>query len=179
MTTLHGVLVVCSDVHHIYVKAASNFIPLIHLRGPSYSIGPSSGILSCRSFSVTSLCRILPRWVQLFLFVGLKISSHDGNHCSLITLPHELLVTCVFLWYWKTSHRFIWLVDELSKLQYGLELCHFTQVLLQPGLQDGKWPFLSELTRESNFNTLPDGWRIIRGTQPKGKMSCLESRCYD
>jgi hypothetical protein len=35
------------------------------------------------------------------------------------------------------------------------------------------------LARESNYDTLPNGWRITQGMQPKGNMSCLESRCYD
>jgi hypothetical protein len=35
----------------------------------------------------------------------------------------------------------LWLVDELPKLQSCLDLCRFAEVLLQPGLQDGKHPF--------------------------------------
>jgi hypothetical protein len=71
------------------------------------------------------------------------------------------------------------LVDELPRLQSYLELCQFAQVLLQPRLQDGKCHLLSELAQESDYDALPDGWRITHGTQLKGKMSCLESHCYD
>jgi hypothetical protein len=36
-----------------------------------------------------------------------------------------------------------------------------------------------ELAQESDYDTRPNRWRITRGTQPKGKISCLESCCYD
>jgi hypothetical protein len=61
----------------------------------------------------------------------------------------------------KTNHRFIfdWLI-ELSKLQSYLEMYWFAQALLQPGLQVGKCHFVLELTRELNYDSLPNGWCI-------------------
>jgi hypothetical protein len=137
---------------------------------------PSSGMLSCYSFLMTPLYQILPWWVHCCLFMGLKTSSLDGARYSLIELPHDLLAPCnscllVVLENQPPVH--IWLVDELSKLQSCLELCWFGQVLLPLGLQYGNSPFLLELAWESNHDTLPNGWCITHGTQPKWNMSGL------
>jgi hypothetical protein len=173
----HGVMFIISPwrLHQIS-------FPFIHLGCPWCSLGPSSGIISCCSFSVIPLRWILPQWIHPRLLVGMKISSLDGTHCSFIKFPRDLLSSCnscllVLLENQLPVH--FWLVDELSKLQSCLELCRFIQALLQLGLQDGKHPFLLELARESNYGTLPNGWRITQATQPKGKMSYLKSHCYD
>jgi hypothetical protein len=39
--------------------------------------------------------------------------------------------------------------------------------------------FPLELARESDYDTRSNEWRSTQGTQPKGKMPCLRSRCYD
>jgi hypothetical protein len=119
--------------------------------------------------------QFLTRSAHPFLFMGLKTSSHDRTRCRLVKFLHDLLSPCnlcllVLLENRPPVHFF--LVDELSRLQTCLELCWFTQALLQPWLQDGK-------CRKSNYGTLPNGWCITQGTQPKGKMSCLKSWCYN
>jgi hypothetical protein len=119
LTTFHNVLAACNDIHHISVKTTSNSIPFIHLGGPCCPLGPSSGILSCCSFLVTPLHQILPRWGHPCLLMGMRISSIDRTHCSLIKLPQDLLAPCnscllVVLENHLPVH--FWLVNELSKL---------------------------------------------------------------
>jgi hypothetical protein len=66
-----------------------------------------------------------------------------------------------------------------SKLQFCLELCQFAQVLLNTKLQDGRCISLLVLARGSNYNSLMIELCITRCTQPKRKLLCLESRCYN
>jgi hypothetical protein len=57
---------------------------------------------------------------------------------------HDLLApcnSCLLVVLRKQPPVHFWLVNELPKLQYCLELCLFAQGLLKPGLQDGKCPF--------------------------------------
>jgi hypothetical protein len=181
-TIIRDVSAVCGDDPCTSVNTASKCICLFPLGGPSCPLGPSSGMILCCSFSVTPLCQILSWWVHPCLLVGWNTSPHGRNHCSLIKLLHDLLAPCnschlVVLENHLSVH--FWLVDELPKLQSYLELCLFIQVLLQPGLQDGKHHFPLELAQESHYDTHPNRWCITRGTQPKGKMPCLEPRRYD
>jgi hypothetical protein len=70
--------------------------------------------------------------------------QHGGTHCRLIKLPHVTLApcnSCLLVMMENELPVHFLLVDELPKLQSYLELCRFSQVSLQPGLQDGKCHF--------------------------------------
>jgi hypothetical protein len=136
----------------------------------------------CWSFSVIPLRQILYRWVHPCLFMGLNTSSCGRNRYNRIKLPHDLPAPCnscllVVLENQPPVH--FWLVDELTKLQSYLELCRFTQTLLQPRIARWETSFPLELAWESDHGTRLNGWCITRGTQPKGRMSCLEFWYYD
>jgi hypothetical protein len=108
--------------------------------------------------------------------------QHGGTRYSLIKLPHVPLApynSCRLVVMENQPPVPFWLIDELAKLQSGLELFQFTQMLLQPRLQEVKMLFPLKLAWESNYDTHPNGWRLTRGMQLTGKMSWLESRSYD
>jgi hypothetical protein len=129
------------------------------------------------------LAKTLLWWIHHSLIMALKTFSHNGTSCSLIKLSHDLLAPCnlclLVVLGKPTIGSFLtgWL--SCPNCNSYFELCQFAQVLLWPGLQDGKCPFLLNLTWESNCVTLPDGWHITWDMQPKGKMPCLEFCCYD
>jgi hypothetical protein len=96
----------------------------------------SSTGTSCHSFSMAPLCQTLTWRVHPFLFMCLKISSHDRACCSFIKFHHDLLAPCNLCLLVVLENQppvLLWLVDELPKLQSCLELCLFAQVLLQLG----------------------------------------------
>jgi hypothetical protein len=134
------------------------------------------------SFSVTLLCQILSRWVHPCLVVGSNTSSHGKNRCNLIKLLHNILAPCnpcLFVVLGKTNRRFIfyWLMS-CPNCNLILNCVGSTWASLD---RIARWetPFPLELAREFDYHTHPNGWCITRGTQPKGKMSCLGSHCYD
>jgi hypothetical protein len=182
MTALPNVSAACIGDHHISIRPTSNFVPFY---SPWMSLllpWPTKWQVSCCSFSVTPLHQILSWWVHPCLFVGWNTSLRGGNRFSRIKLPHDLLAPCnscflVVLENQVPVHS--WLADELPKLQSCLELCRFTQALLQPGIARWETPFLLELARESDYDTRLNRCLISQGTEPKGRMSCLECRCYN
>jgi hypothetical protein len=127
--------------------------------------------------------KILSRLVHLCLFVVLNISSHGRNRCSLIKLPHDFLAPC----------NSCFLVMLKKKLTVGSFLTSWwaVQIVILPWIVSvhpdtspariARWKtsFPSELAWESDYNMRSNGWYITRGMQSKGKMSYLESRCYD
>jgi hypothetical protein len=160
-----------SYLHRAYIELRS----LLFTLDMCYcSLGlPSGMFLSC-SFSVTPLRQILSRWVYPCLFMGWNISSRGKNRCSRINLSHDLwapCILCLLVVLENQSPIHSWLFDELSKLQSCLELCRFTQALLQPGIARWETPFQLELARESDYDTHLNGWHITRDTQSKWRMS--------
>jgi hypothetical protein len=154
----------------------------IHLGCHYCSLGRPSGMFLCWSFSVIPLRQILSRWVHPCIFMGFNTSSGGRNRCNRVKLPRDLLApynSCLPVMLENQAPIHSWLVDELPKLQSCLKLCQLTQALLQPRTARWETTFLMELAQESDYDTHLNGWHITRGTQPKGRMSCLEFHCYD
>jgi hypothetical protein len=128
------------------------------------------------------LCQILTRRIHPFLFVGLKISSHDKTRCSLIKFSHDLLSPCnlcllVVLENQPPIHFLTsWWAIQIINLSWIVPV---RPVASPARIARWKSPFSIGIAQESDYDTLPNGWSINWGTQPKGKMSCLESCCYD
>jgi hypothetical protein len=183
MTALPNVSTVCIGDHHISIGSTSNFIPfyspwmsllppLAH-QAACFRVVHSRWPHDANSTLVSNPCSL----------VGLKIPSHDVTHCSLIELPHDRLPRCssclVVVLQKKQPLVCSWLVDELSKITILSRIVSDRLGASPIGIPRWKMPLSLELVRESDYDSLPNRWRITQGTQPERKTSCLESRCYD
>jgi hypothetical protein len=164
MTTLHEVSANCGDEHHISVKTTSNSIPLIHLRCFICSLEQSSSILSCHSFSVTPLCSIsegpplLIRGLEDFFPWRKSLQPYNISVWS----PRSLQLMSPYGIEKPTAGSFLigWWAIQIAILPWIVPVCSGAS---PASIARWKMHFLLELAQESDYDTLPNGWRITRG----------------
>jgi hypothetical protein len=170
------------DDHHIFVGPTSNFVPFyspwmsLLLPWPAkwhvFVLIILSDPATPNSISVGS--PLLIHGLEHFFTWQKLLQPYKASTWSSSSL--QLLSSCGVRQSSTGSFFTSWWAVQIEILSWIVSVC---PALLQPGIARWEMPFLLELARESDYDTRLNGWHITRGTQPKERMSCLGSHCYN
>jgi hypothetical protein len=150
------------DIHHFIILEAYGELHPFHPHLCLCFLGPSYGMPSCRSSSLTLPSRPPLLVSSPLLVCGPSLSSPCVTALAwrefVASKPsHDFLVSCALLLVWETqSQVHFWLVDKWSRMQPCLKLCRFAQTLFKAGLARWKVSFPYGVAREPNYNILSE-----------------------